>query len=69
MKKAGGYSSATSKRALVHEALELYIVVKSEQSKRTGYAKALQAFRKEHPGIKTPVSSVDLIRQDRERHE
>jgi Arc/MetJ family transcription regulator len=67
MKLAGAYSTASSKRALVHEALETYICVKAEEKKVSGYRQALETFRKEHPSIKSSISSVDLIRKDRER--
>lgn len=64
--EAGRYSSATSKRALVHEALTAYVALKREELRRQTYAERLQRLRQKTAGLRLRSDSRDLVRQDRD---
>lgn len=64
--EAGRYSPATSKRALVHEALTAYVAQKREELRRQTYAERLQRLRQKTAGLRLRSDSRDLVRQDRD---
>lgn len=67
LREATRYSPAKTKKAVVHEALATYILVKSEEKKRETYQEQLQKFRKETSSHKIVSDSRKLIREDRDQ--
>ena len=66
VREAMHYSKATTKRALVEEALRTLVRVWVEENQRRSYQDRLAAVQNRHAGLKFRVSAVDLILQDRE---
>ena len=64
--EAGKYSLSRSKRALVHEALAAYIVVKRDERLRLTYAERLQRVRSKAAGHRLRSDTRDLVRRDRD---
>ena len=61
------YTSARSKRALIEEALRTFVAVKAEEKRRRTYGERVRALQDRLSGMKTRSSSVDLVREDRQR--
>ena len=64
---AGKYSSARSKRALVHEALATYVAVKGEERRRATYGERLARLRARTARLHLGEDTRDLLRRDRDR--
>lgn len=65
--KAMKYSHAKSKRAVVEEALGVYVAAKQAEAKQASYAERLEQIRRRTAGVRIPESSRDIVRRDRER--
>lgn len=65
--RAMKYSTARSKRGVVHEALAAYVAAKAEQLRLAAYRDRLAVVRRKAAGSgrRTPVTS--LVREDRDR--
>ena len=64
--QAAKYSTARSKRRLVHEALAMFVAVKEEERRRATYKERLQKIRGQLSGVRLGVDSRDLVRSDRD---
>lgn len=64
--EARKYSHNRSRRALVEEALETYVAVKSEERRRQTYCERLQKVRTATAGIRLRSDTRDIVRRDRE---
>ena len=64
--EAQKYSTARSKRKLVHEALATFVAVKAEERRRATYRSRLESIRSRMTGIHAGIDSRDLIRSDRD---
>ena len=64
--QAARYSTARTKRGLVHEALATYVAVKEEERRRVTYRERLQDVRARLSGVRLGVDSRDLVRSDRD---
>ena len=67
LKRAAQYSTAPSKRALVHEALGVYVVTKDAERKRASYNERLGKLRTQLAGVRVKTPAHDIVRADRER--
>ncbi|AKJ65022.1 type II toxin-antitoxin system VapB family antitoxin [Kiritimatiella glycovorans] len=67
VQEAMQYSSARSKRMLVHEALATFVVVKREEQKRASYQERLADVRRRVGERRMSLSAVEAIRADRKR--
>lgn len=67
MQEAMSYSQARSKRALVEEALQTYVIVRRNEELRANYREELAKVRKRCAGITLRTPSHELIKNDRER--
>lgn len=65
--KAMKYSHAKSKRAVVEEALGVYVATKQAEARRASYAERLVQIRCKTAGVRVRESSRDIVRRDRER--
>ena len=61
------YTSARSKRALIEEALRTFVAVKAAEKRRRTYGERVRALQDRLSDTKTRSSSVDLVREDRQR--
>ena len=66
MSEAGKYSTARTKRGLVEEALETYIIVKAEQKKRQTYRERLDGLRSRTASIRLRSRPHEIVRKDRD---
>ena len=67
VREAMRYSKARSKRALIEEALQTFVRVRSEDLRRETYKERLAALHGRLAGLRFRESALDLLRQDRER--
>lgn len=58
------YSVHRSKKALVHEALSVYVATKREERLRATYQERLQGIRRRTEGV---CGANEIVRRDRER--
>ena len=65
--KAMQYSTARTKRAVVHEALAAYITGKAEQQRIASYRKRLAPLRERLAKAPIRTSAHTLVRADRNR--
>ena len=65
--RAAMYSTARSKRALVHEALAAYVTAKDAERKRATYGERLGQLRQRLAGVRTRTLARAIVRADRER--
>lgn len=61
------YSQSKSKRAVVEEALGVYVTVKQAEAKRASYTDRLGQIRRKLAGVRIQESARDIVRRDRER--
>jgi hypothetical protein len=61
------YSKARTKRALIEEALQTFVRVRSDDLRRETYKERLTDLRRRLAGLRLRESALDLLRQDRER--
>lgn len=67
LRRAATYSTARSKRALVHEALGVYVVTKDAERKRASYGERLGILRTQLAGVRVRMPACEIVRADRER--
>ena len=67
LRQAAQYSTASSKRALVHEALAAYVVTKDAERKRASYGERLGKLRTQLAGVRVRMPAHAIVRADRER--
>jgi len=67
MQTASRYSEARTKRALVEDALQTFVAVKSEEARRARYRDQLKALEPELEKLEPATSSLDILRRDRQR--
>ena len=67
LKRAAHYSTTRSKRALVHEALGVYVVTKDAERKRASYGERLGKLRTQLASVRVKTPAHELVRADRER--
>jgi Arc/MetJ family transcription regulator len=65
LREAGKYSKATSKRALVEEALAAFIAMKAEERRRLTYRDRLQSLRAKTAAVRLRSDTRDILREDR----
>ena len=66
VREAMRYSKATTKRALIDDALRTLVQVRAEESRRKSYQDRLLAVQNRLAGLNFRESATELIRQDRE---
>lgn len=64
--QAARYSTARTKRRLIHEALATYVAVKEEERRRVTYRERLEKVRARLSGVRLGVDSRDLVRSARD---
>lgn len=64
--EAAKYSSARSKRRLIHEALATFVAVKAEERRRATYRERLEQVRGRVAALRLRSDSRELIRADRD---
>jgi Arc/MetJ family transcription regulator len=64
--EAQKYSKAKSKRALVEEALSVYIAMKAEEQRSRTYKERLQILRAKTVSVRLRSDTRTLLRQDRD---
>ena len=64
--EAARYSTATSKKAIIHEALATYVASKREERRRITYRERLARVRSKTDTLTGPVGTHDLVRKDRD---
>ena len=64
--EAAKYSSARSKRRLIHEALATFVAVKAEERRRATYRERLEQVRGRVAALRLGSDSRELIRTDRD---
>ncbi|HMB53073.1 MAG TPA: type II toxin-antitoxin system VapB family antitoxin [Thermoanaerobaculia bacterium] len=67
MREAMQYSQARSKRAVVEEALQTYVEVKSAERQRRSYRDRLRELDARLRDVQLRDSPSDLLRADRDR--
>ena len=67
IREARQYSRAASKRALVDEALQTYIAVKTRERQAASYRQRVQQLDQKLAGLVLRDRPFDLLRADRER--
>lgn len=67
MREAMQYSQARSKRAVVEEALQTYVEVKSAERRRRSYRDRLRDLDARLRDVQLRDSPADLLRADRDR--
>lgn len=67
MREAMRYSKAGSKRALVEEALQTYVEVKSAERRKRNYRERLRELDVRLRDVQLRESPSDLLRADRDR--
>ncbi len=65
LREARKYSKATSKRALVEEALAAFIAMKADERRRLTYKDRLQVLRAKAGAIRLRSDTRDILREDR----
>ncbi len=67
LSEAARFAGTRQKRAVVHEALALYVATKRDERRRATYRERLQRIRSEvgKRGLKTEAH--ELVRRDRDR--
>lgn len=64
--QARKYSKAKSKRALVEEALAVFIAAKAEQRRRLTYRERLDAIRTKTRTVRLSSDLEEIVREDRD---
>jgi len=64
--EAAKYSTARSKRRLIHEALLTFVAVKAEQRRRATYRERLERVRGRLDNLHLRTDMRDLVRTDRD---
>ena len=64
--EAAKYSTARSKRRLIHEALATFVAVKAEERRRATYRERLEQVRGRVAALRLRSDSRELIRADRD---
>jgi len=67
LQEARKYSSASTKRGLVEEALRTFVDVKSSERRREEYATRVADIRKRTSNLRLRKSSSAMLREDRNR--
>lgn len=67
LREAARYAKGRSKRALVEEALQTFVAVKSAEQRRASYRERLQALEARVGGLRLRQSPFKLLREDRQR--
>ena len=67
VREAMRYSEARTKRALIEEALQTLIRVREEKRRKESYQARLADLDRRVAGMRLRESSLDLLRQDRQR--
>ena len=67
MSEAKKYARATTKRAIVEEALRTFVEVKEQERRRNTYLDRLRSLREELAGLTLRTPPHVLLREDRER--
>jgi len=67
LEEATRYSAARTKRAVVREALALYVAVKREERRRATYKERLQRVREQVAARRIRADAHEIVRRDRER--
>ena len=67
LQQAAQYSTARTKRALVHEALAVYVVTKDAEQKRIRSGERLGKLRAQLAGVRPRTPAREIVRADRER--
>lgn len=67
MSEASRFAGSRQKRAVVHEALSVYVATKREELRRATYRERLQSVRAEARKLKVQSGAHELVRRDRER--
>ena len=65
LEAAAKYSHATSKRAVVEEALAAYVTAKERERRTASYAERLKQIQAKTQNIRLRSDSRDIVRQDR----
>jgi Arc/MetJ family transcription regulator len=65
--EAAGFASVRGKRAVVREALTLYVATKREERRRITYRERLQRVRAKVASLRIQAEAHELVRRDRER--
>lgn len=60
------YSQAKSKRAMVEEALRVYVAIKAEERRRLTYKERLDRLRSRTRGLRLNSDTRAILRQDRD---
>lgn len=64
--EARKYSRAKNKRAIVEEALGVYVAVKAEERRRLTYKERLDRLRDRTRSVRLSGDTRDILRQDRD---
>lgn len=64
--EARKYSQAKNKRAVVEEALSLYVTVKAEERRRLTYKERLDRLRAQTRSVNLTSDTRDILRKDRD---
>ena len=67
LQEARKYSSASTKRGLVEEALRTFVEIKSSERQREQYAARVADIRKRTSKLRLRRSSSAILREDRSR--
>ena len=67
LQEAMRYTTATTKRALVEEALETFVKVKAATRQRARYMERLEALDARLQNLSLSQSPAELLRDDRDR--
>lgn len=67
VREAMQYSHARTRRALVEEALAMYVSVKAEERRRATYAERLRGLERRLQGVRLRERPAAVLRADRER--
>ncbi len=67
VREAMRYSKASTKRALVEEALRNFVDVKAAEDRRRTYAEKLAEIRRKTITLKLRKSPSEMLREDRDR--
>jgi hypothetical protein len=67
LREAARYAKSRSKRALVEEALETFVEVKSAERRRATYRERLTSLETRLSALRLRKSPSQLLRQDRQR--
>ncbi len=64
--EASRYSTARSKRALIHEALSAFVASKAEERRRASYRERLERVRQRSSRLRLRTDTRALVRADRD---